>query len=60
MGTPALKQNYDKAALLDPQWAAEKTVGGRVWVSMASGEGGLLHECDVDQAFGPRASGAWL
>ena len=52
MGTQALKQNYDKSALLDPQWA-EKTLCGRVWVSMASGEGGLLHEFDVDQAFAP-------
>ena len=52
MGTPALKQNYEKAALLDPQWA-EKTLCGRLWVSMASGEGGLLHEFDVDQAFAP-------
>lgn len=33
--TPALKQNYDKSALLDPRWA-EKTLCGRVWVSMAA------------------------
>jgi hypothetical protein len=52
LGTPALKQNYDKSALLDPHWA-EKTLCGRVWVSMASGEGGLLHEFDVQEAFVP-------
>ena len=52
MGTPVLKQNYDKSAVLDQYWA-EKTLCGRMWTSMASGDSGLLHEFDVDQAFAP-------
>jgi hypothetical protein len=52
MGTAALWDNYDKAALLDPHWA-ETTMCGRPWVSMASGDGGLLHEFDVEPALAP-------
>lgn len=51
-GTPALKHNYDQAALLEPRWS-EKTLCGRPWVSMASGEGGLLHEFDRNEVFAP-------
>lgn len=47
-----MKDNYDKTALLDQRWA-ETTMCGRPWVSMASGDGGLLHEFDVEQAFAP-------
>jgi hypothetical protein len=52
MRRAALSQNYDKSALLDPHWA-KNTLCGRLWVSMASGEGGLLHQFDVHQAFAP-------
>ena len=51
-GTPALKHNYDQAALVEPRWS-EKTLCGRQWVSMASGEGGLLHQFDQQEAFAP-------
>lgn len=52
VGTVALKDNYDKTALLDPHWA-QTTMCGRPWVSMASGDGGLLHEFDQEQVFAP-------
>lgn len=52
LGTPELKHNYDESALRDPQWA-ETTLCGRHWVSMASGEGGLLHQFDQEQVFAP-------
>ena len=51
-GTTALRSNYDKTALLNPRWA-QKTLCGRPWISMASGDGGLLHEFNEEQAFAP-------
>lgn len=51
-GTPALKHNYNKGDLLEPRWS-EKTLCGRQWVSMASGEGGLLHEFDRAEVYAP-------
>ena len=51
-GTSALRHNYDKAALVDRRWS-DKTLCGRQWVSMASGEGGLLHEFDREVVFAP-------
>ena len=51
-GTPALRRSYNKADLLEPRWS-EKTLCGRPWASMSSGEGGPLHEFDVDEVFAP-------
>src|SRR5260370_14734331 len=52
LGSSALKRNYDKSAVLKPRWS-DKPLCGRPWVSMAGGEGGLLHEFDAEEVFAP-------
>jgi hypothetical protein len=51
-GSAQLKRDYDKALLTAPHWA-EKTLCGRPWIRMASGEGGPISEFDEDEAFAP-------
>jgi hypothetical protein len=51
-GSGRLKRDYDRALLTAPHWA-EKTLCGRPWIRMASGEGGPIGEFGEDEAFAP-------
>jgi hypothetical protein len=51
-GSSRLRRAYDKTLLTAPRWA-EKTLCGRPWIRMASGEGGPVEELDDEEAFAP-------
>jgi hypothetical protein len=51
-GSARLKRDYDKTLLTAPRWA-EKTLCGRPWIRMASGDGGPIGEYGDDEAFAP-------
>ena len=52
LGSAQLKRDYDQSLLTAPRWA-EKTLCGRPWIRMASGEGGPIDEFGEDEAFAP-------
>lgn len=51
-GASRLKRAYDKTLLTAPRWA-EKTLCGRPWIRMASGDGGPVGEFGEEEAFAP-------
>jgi hypothetical protein len=51
-GSAQLKRDYEQTLLAAPRWA-EKTLCGRPWIRMASGEGGPIDEFGEDEAFAP-------
>jgi hypothetical protein len=51
-GSAQLKRGYDKALLTAPRWT-ERTLCGRPWIRMASGDGGPISEFGEDEAFAP-------
>lgn len=51
-GSSRLKRAYDKTLLTVPRWA-EKTLCGRPWIRMASGDGGPVEELGDEEAFAP-------
>lgn len=51
-GSARLKRDYDKTLLTTPRWAG-RTLCGRPWIRMASGDGGAIDEYGDDEAFVP-------
>ena len=51
-GSAELNREYDQSLLTVCRWA-ERTLCGRPWIRMASGEGGPIGEFGEDEAFAP-------